>query len=92
MILVLGGRATNVPLARLGQRSGRSVLVIIRAVIGGLASVLNALVERFGDRLPGSRPPRLERPCGPSHAIGYADFRPGIHSPGVGAYEEDGGE
>ncbi len=29
-------------------------------------------------------------PCGPSHAIGYADPGAGTHSPGFGAYEEDG--
>ena len=50
-----------------------------------------------GVRLPrselsGSRPPRLGRPCGPSHAIGYGDPRPGTHSPGSSAYEEDGSE
>jgi len=32
----------------------------------------------------------LGRPSGPSHAIGYADPRPGDHSPGFGACEEDG--
>jgi hypothetical protein len=42
-------------------------------------------------RLSGSRPPRPGRPCGPSHAIGYADPGPGSHSPGIGAYEDDGG-
>src|ERR1022692_3590255 len=41
-------------------------------------------------QLSGSRPPRLGRPSGPSHAIGYADPRPGDHSPGCGAYEEEG--
>ena len=33
-------------------------------------------------RLSGSRPPHLGRPFGPSHAIGYADPRPGSRSPG----------
>ena len=31
-------------------------------------------------------------PAVASHAIGCADSRPGSHSPGSGAYEEDGGE
>jgi len=33
-------------------------------------------------RLSGSWPPRLGRPCGPSHAIGSAAPRHGVHSPG----------
>jgi hypothetical protein len=41
-------------------------------------------------RLSGSRPPRLGRPCGPSHSIGYADPRHGGHSPGFGNDEDDG--
>jgi hypothetical protein len=41
-------------------------------------------------RLSSSRPPRLWLPYGPSHAIGYADPRPAVHSTGFGAYEEDG--
>jgi hypothetical protein len=41
--------------------------------------------------LSSSRPPRLGRPFGPSHAIGYADPRDGDRSPGFGAYEGDGG-
>jgi hypothetical protein len=45
----------------------------------------------FGSRLSSSRPPRLGRPCGPSHAIGCAAPRPGDHSQGSGAYQEDGG-
>ncbi len=36
----------------------------------------------LGDPLSSSRVPRLGRPCGPSHAIGSADPRPGIHSHG----------
>jgi hypothetical protein len=28
-------------------------------------------------------------PAVASHAIGFAEHRPGIHSPGVGAYEEN---
>jgi hypothetical protein len=43
-------------------------------------------------RLSGSRPPRLGRPSGPSHAIGCADPRPGDHSPGFGSDEEGGAE
>lgn len=43
-------------------------------------------------RLSGSWRPRLGRPCGPSHTIGYADPRPGDLSPGVGACEEDEAE
>jgi beta-phosphoglucomutase-like phosphatase (HAD superfamily) len=39
-----------VPLARLGQGSGRPVLVVIRAVFGSLASVLNALVSNNSAR------------------------------------------
>jgi hypothetical protein len=45
-------------------------------------------IPRF--RLSSSRLPRLGRPYGPSHAIGYADPRPSTHSQGFCACEEDG--
>ena len=40
----------------------------------------------LGVPLSRSRPPCLGRPCGPSHAIGFADPRRGVHSPEIGAY------
>ena len=41
--------------------------------------------------LSGSRPPRSRAlPAVASHEIGFADPRPGDHSPGFGAYEQDG--
>jgi hypothetical protein len=46
----------------------------------------------LGFPLSSSRPPRLGRPYGPSHAIGYAAPRPGDHLQGSGAYQEDGEE
>src|SRR5215471_4949469 len=44
----------------------------------------------LGDPLSGSRPPRLGRPCGPSHAIGFAEPRLDAQSQGIGACEKDG--
>ena len=61
----------------------------ISTVIG---TMLGVRVRLPRSRLSSSRPPRLGRPCGPSHAIGCGDPRHGGHSPGFGGYEDDGDE
>lgn len=44
----------------------------------------------LGDPLSSSRAPRLGRPCGPLHAIGYTDARPAATPSRLGACREDG--
>ena len=42
----------------------------------------------LGDPLSRSRPPGLGRPAGVACAIGFAEPRPDVHSPGFGVYRK----